>query len=169
MTTISMHNASVPVFVRLLKNLNSFIDKAVVYADGKKIEHNTLLTARLAPDMLHFIKQVQIATDNAKGCVARLAGIEVPKYEDNETTFADLKARLAKTITFLESIKPEQINGSEDKDIELNFGPEHKLQFKGLNYLLNFASFNVFFHVTTAYGILRNNGVDVGKRDFIGG
>jgi hypothetical protein len=169
MTTISMYNASVPVFVRLLKNLDGFIDKAIAHAGTKKIEHNTLLTARLAPDMLHFIKQVQIATDNAKGCAARLAGVDVPKYEDNEATFDDLKARLAKTIAFLESLKPEQINGSEDKDIELNFGPENKLQFKGINYLLNFASFNVFFHVTTAYGILRHNGVDVGKRDFIGG
>lgn len=169
MTTISMYNASVPVFARLLKNLSGFLDKAVVYADAKKIDHNTLLTARIAPDMLHFIKQVQIATDNAKGCVARLAGVDVPKYEDNETTFADLKARLAKTIVFLESIKPEEIDGSEDKDIVMNFGPEKKLEFKGLNYLLSFASFNVFFHVTTAYNILRHNGVDLGKKDFIGG
>lgn len=168
MTTISMYNASVPVFTRLLKNLNGLLDKAVVYADGKKIEHNTLLTARLAPDMFHLIKQVQIATDNAKGCVARLAGVEVPKYDDNEATFADLKARLAKTLAFLATIKPEQVNGSEDKDIVLNFGTI-KLEFKGLDYLLNFATMNVYFHVTTAYGILRHNGVDIGKKDFIGG
>jgi hypothetical protein len=169
MTAISMYSASVPVFTRLLKNLDVFIDKAVVYADSKKIEHNTLLTARLAPDMLPFTKQVQIATDNAKGCVARLAGVEIPKYEDNETSFADLKARLAKTIAFLESIKPEQLIGSEDKDIVLQFGPVNKFEFKGLHYLLNFAGFNVFFHVTTAYNILRHNGLDIGKKDFIGG
>jgi Uncharacterized protein conserved in bacteria len=168
MTTISMYSASVPVFTRLLKNLDAILDKAVVYADGKKIEHNTLLTARLAPDMLPLTKQVQIATDNAKGCVARLAGVEIPKYEDSETTFAELKARLAKTIAFIESIKPEQINGSEDKDIQMNFGPV-KFEFKGLQYLLHFANFNVFFHVTTAYDILRHNGLDIGKRDFIGG
>jgi uncharacterized protein len=168
MTTISMYSASVPVFVRLLKNLDGFLDKAVAYAETKKIEHNTLLTARTAPDMLNFTKQVQIATDNAKGCVARLAGVDIPKYEDNEATFAELKARLAKTVAFLESIKPEQVNGSEDKDIVLNFGP-NKFEYKGLNYLLSFASFNIFFHVTTAYNILRHNGVDLGKRDFIGG
>ena len=168
MTTISMYNASVPVFTRLLKNLDGMLDKAVAYADGKKIEHNTLLTARLAPDMFHLIKQVQIATDNAKGCVARLAGVEVPKYEDNEASFADLKARITKTLAFFASIKPEQINGSEDKDIVLTFGTL-KFEYKGLDYLLNFASFNVFFHVSTAYGILRNNGLDIGKKDFIGG
>ena len=168
MPAISMYNASVPVFTRLLKNLDGFLDKAVVYADSKKIDHNTLLTARLAPDMLHLIKQVQIATDNAKGCVARLAGIDIPTYADSETTFADLKARIAKTLAFLAAIKPEQLIGSEDKDIVLNFGPV-KFEYKGLDYLLNFASFNVFFHVTTAYGILRHNGLDLGKRDFIGG
>lgn len=168
MPAISMYNASVPVFTRLLRNLDGFLDKAVVYADSKKIEHNTLLTARLAPDMLPLIKQVQIATDNTKGCVARLAGVDIPKYEDNEATFADLKARIAKTLAFIASISPDQINGSEDKDIVLNFGP-NKFEFKGLHYLLNFASFNVFFHVTTAYGILRHNGLDLGKKDFIGG
>ncbi len=168
MTAISMYNASVPVFTRLLKNLDAMLDKAVVYADSKKIDHNTLLTARLAPDMLHFIKQVQIATDNAKGCVARLAGVDIPKHEDNEASFADLKARIAKTLAFLESIKPEQLVGSEDKDIVLQFGP-NKFEFKGLDYLLNFSTFNVFFHVTTAYGILRHNGLDLGKKDFIGG
>lgn len=168
MTTISMYSASVPVFTRLLKNLDGFLDKAVVYADSKKIEHNTLLTARLAPDMFHLIKQVQIATDNAKGCVARLAGVDVPAYEDKEASFADLKARIAKTLTFINSFKPEQLDGSEDKNIVLNFGPM-KFEFTGLNYLLHFATMNVYFHVTTAYNILRHNGLDIGKKDFIGG
>ena len=168
MPAISMYSASVPVFTRLLKNLDVMLDKAVVYADAKKIEHSALLTARLAPDMFHLIKQVQVATDNAKGCVARLAGADIPKYEDNEASFADLKARIAKTLAFLASFKPEQINGTEDKDIVLQFG-SHKIEFNGLDYLLKFASMNVYFHVTTAYGILRHNGLDIGKRDFVGG
>jgi uncharacterized protein len=168
MPAISMYNASVPVFTRLLKNLDKIIDKAVMYADNKKIDHNALLTARLAPDMLHFIKQVQIAADNAKGCAARLAGVEIPAYEDNEASFADLKARIAKTLAFLASIKPEQLDGSEDKDIVLQFGP-NKFEFKGLDYLLYFANMNVYFHVTTAYDILRHNGLDIGKKDFVGG
>ncbi|MGE0115099.1 MAG: DUF1993 family protein [Steroidobacteraceae bacterium] len=167
MSTISMYHASAPVFTRLLKNLSAILDKAVAHADAKKIEHNTLLTARLAPDMLHFTKQVQIATDHAKGCIARLAGIEVPKYEDNEASFADLKARLARTIAFIETIQPEQLNGTEDKDITLQLGPR-TVEFKGIDYLLNNATMNTYFHVTTAYAILRHNGVELGKRDFIG-
>lgn len=167
MTAISMHRACVSVFVRLLDNLDGLLDKAVASADARKIDHTVLLTARLAPDMLHLIKQVQIATDNAKGCAARLAGIEIPKYEDNEASFADLKARIAKTIAFLNSVKPEQLNGSEDKQIVLQLGPTSR-EFVGLDYLLNFATANVYFHVTTAYDILRHNGVDIGKKDFIG-
>lgn len=167
MSAISMYRASAPVFTRLLRNLGAFLDKAVAHADARKIEHNTLLTARLAPDMLHFTKQVQVATDHAKGCIARLAGVEVPRYEDNEASFADLKARLAKTIAFIETIKPEQLNGTEDKDITLQLGPR-TVEFKGIDYLLNNATMNVYFHVTTAYAILRHNGVELGKRDFIG-
>ncbi|MGC3980338.1 MAG: DUF1993 domain-containing protein [Steroidobacteraceae bacterium] len=167
MPAISMYRASVPVFTRLLKNLDVILDKAVVYADSKKIDHNALLTARLAPDMFHLIRQVQIATDNAKGCVARLADAEIPKYEDNEASFADLKARLAKTIAFLESFKPEQVDGTEDKNIVLKMGPNTR-EFKGIDYLLGHASMNVYFHVTTAYNILRHNGLEIGKKDFIG-
>ena len=168
MSAVSMYRASAPVFTRLLTNLGTILDKAVVYADAKKIDHNTLLTARLAPDMLHLIKQVQIATDNAKGCVARLAGVEIPRYEDNETSFADLKARIGKTLAFIATLKPEQINGSEDKKINLKLGP-NEYEFSGVDYLFNMASMNVFFHVTTAYAILRHNGLDIGKKDFIGG
>lgn len=167
MSNISMYRASVPVFTRMLKNLDAILDKAVIYADNKKIEHNTLLTARLAPDMVHLIKQVQIATDMTKGCVGRLAGVDIPKYEDNEASFADLKARIAKTVVFLQSIKPEQVDGSDDKNIVLQLG-SHKFEFTGLDYLLNFATPNAYFHVTTAYGILRHNGLDIGKRDFTG-
>jgi hypothetical protein len=167
MSTISMYRASVPVFARMLGSLDTILDKAIAYADAKKIDHNALLHARLAPDMLHFTRQVQIASDNAKGCVGRLAGVEIPKFEDTEASFADLKARLAKTIAFLNSIKPEQINGSEEKAIKLQVGP-NSLEFTGLDYLLNFATANVYFHVTTAYDILRHNGLEIGKRDFLG-
>jgi uncharacterized protein len=168
MSAISMYRASIPVFITRLSVLDKIIDKAIVYADAKKIEHNTLLTARLAPDMLNFIKQIQIATDNAKGCAARLAGVEIPKYEDNETTFADLKARIAKTIAFLQTFKPEQFSGSEDKAITLQLGPNTR-EFSGLDYLLNHATANVYFHMTTAYAILRHNGLDIGKKDYMGG
>ncbi len=168
MSSISMYRASIPVFTRRLKSLDAILDKAVVYADAKKIDHKTLLTARLAPDMFHFTKQVQIATDNAKGCAARLAGVDIPKYEDNEASFAELKARIAKTIDFMATIKPEQLIGSEEKDIELKFG-QNAFTFKGLDYLLNHATANVYFHVTTAYNILRHNGLDIGKKDFMGG
>ena|SRR5882757_11487535 len=167
MSSISMYRASVPVFIRMLNNLSAILDKATAYADSRKIDHATLLAARVAPDMLHFIKQVQIATDNAKGCAARLAGVDIPKYEDNEASFADLKARIAKTVTFLNSLQPEQFNGSEDKHIVLHFGP-NSFEFSGLDYLLNFATANVYFHVTTAYAILRHNGLEIGKKDFMG-
>lgn len=168
MPSISMYHASIPVFTKLLKNLDSIMDKAVVWADAKKIDHKTLLTDRLAPDMLNFTKQVQIASDNAKSSVARLARVDIPKFEDNETTFAELKERIAKTVAFLQSIKPEQIDGTEELDITLKFGPA-EFKYKGLDYLLHFAHGNVYFHVTTAYAILRHNGLDIGKRDFLGG
>lgn len=168
MPAISMYHASVPVFTRLLTNLDKILDKAVVYADGKKIAHETLLTARLAPDMFHLIKQVQIATDNAKGCAARLAGVDIPKYEDNEASFGDLKARIARTVAFMATIKPEQMTGSEDKQITLKLGPT-TYELTGLDYLFNLATMNVYFHTTTAYAILRHNGLDIGKKDFSGG
>ncbi len=168
MTTISMYNASVPVFIKMLNNLNAILGKAETWSEAKKIDEKYLMTARIAPDMLPFTKQIQIATDGVKGCAARLAGIEVPKYEDNEASFADLKARVAKTIVFLETIKPEQVNGSEDKHIELKFGP-NSFSFKGLDYLLTFVNPNLYFHFTTAYAILRHNGLEIGKKDFLGG
>ncbi len=168
MTTLSMYAITVPRHIMALQNLDTILDKAVAWADTRKIDHNALLLARLAPDMYPLIKQVQIATDMAKGCAARLAGVEVPKYEDTEATFADLKARLAKTIAFLQSFKPEQINGSEGKQIVLKFGPV-SLEYSGLDYAITFATWNVLFHVTTAYNILRHNGLDIGKRDFMGG
>ncbi len=165
--SISMYQASVPVFVRMLGNLRAILEKGAAFAETKKIQPEVLLNSRLAPDMFALTRQVQIVTDQAKGCAARLAGVEVPKYEDNEATFAELYARLDKTIAFIQGLKPAQIDGSEDKDITLP-SPRGAMQFKGQPYLLFFVYPNVFFHCTTAYNILRHNGVEVGKMDFVG-
>ncbi len=164
---ISMYAASVPPIIRSLTNLKSILEKAIVYADAKKIDPSVLINARLYPDMFPLSRQVQIATDVAKGAVSRLAGVEPPKYEDNESTFPELLARIDKTIALLESFKPEQIDGSEDRTIAL---PMHDrtLNFEGLPYLLDFVLPNVYFHVTTVYAILRHNGLEIGKRDFLG-
>ena len=165
--TISMYQASVPVLVRMLGNLSVILTKAAAYAEAKKIEPRVLLDARLAPDMLSLTRQVQISSDSAKGCGARLAAVDLPKYEDNEASFDDLQARIAKTVAFLNSLRPEQIDGSEDRDITIPTR-DQPLQFKGLVYLLHFALPNFYFHVTTAYAILRHNGLEVGKLDFLG-
>lgn len=162
-----MYAASVPPIIRSLINLRSILEKAVTYAEAKKIDPSVLINARLYPDMLPLSRQVQIATDVAKGAVSRLAGLEPPKYEDNESTFPELLARLDKTIALLESFKPEQMDGSEDKTIILPMH-ERTVTFKGLPYLLDFVLPNVYFHVTTAYAILRHNGVEIGKKDFLG-
>jgi len=162
-----MYVSSVPPIIRSLTNLRSILEKAVAYAEAKKIDPSVLINARLYPDMFPLSRQVQIATDVAKGAVSRLAGLEPPKYEDNESTFPEFLSRLDKTIALLESFKPEQIDGSEDKTIIL---PMHDrtVNFKGLPYLLDFVLPNVYFHVTTAYAILRHNGVEIGKKDFLG-
>ena len=164
---ISMYQASAPRFANALKNLSAILDKAQAHAEAKKIEPAVLLASRLYPDMFPLLRQIQIASDSAKGPVARLAGVEVPKYEDTEETIADLKARLAKTIDFVSSIKPAQIDGSGEKDIHLKLGAR-EVDWKGMQYLLGFALPNFYFHVVTAYDILRHNGVEIGKRDFIG-
>jgi len=165
--SITMYHASVPVFTRLLNNLAAILQKAAAHAETKKIDPSVLINSRLYPDMFPLARQVYIATDNVKGCIARLAGQEPPRYEDVEMTFPDLVARLKKTVDFINTFKPEQINGTEDKDIELKFG-RHELRMKGLPYLLELATPNVYFHLTTAYAILRHNGVDIGKNDFLG-
>ena len=164
---ISMYQASVPVCVRALTNLENVLKKGEEFAQKKKISPEVLLNCRLAADMLPLTKQIQIVSDTAKGMGARLSGIENPKFEDNEKTFAELYARIDKTIQFLNSIKSEQIDGSEDKEIMLKVGPD-ELRFTGLNYLMTFVLPNIFFHVSTAYGILRHNGVEIGKRDYLG-
>jgi hypothetical protein len=163
-----MYQASVPVFQKMLGNLDHVIDKALADAASRKIAEPVLLQARLAPDMLPFTKQVQIMADFAKGTSARLAGVEIPKYEDNEATFADLKARIQKTLDFIATIKPAQVDGSEEKTIQIKAGPRD-MTFRGIDYLLTYAMPNFYFHYVTAYDILRHNGVPVGKGDFIAG
>lgn len=165
--TISMYQASVPRFVSSLTNLSNILDKAQTHVDARKLDPAALTSYRLFPDMLPFTKQVQIACDTAKGAVARLAGIELPVFEDNEKTLAELQARIAKTLTFIQSVTAQQIDGSEDKEIVVKRG-DKETHYKGLQFLLGHAIPNIYFHVTTAYNILRHNGIDIGKRDYLG-
>ena len=165
--TISMYQASVPRFINILGNLSNILDKAQAHVEAKKIDAAVLPSYRLFPDMLPMTKQVQIACDAAKGVVARLAGIEIPVYEDNEATIADLKARVAKTIAFIRSVSQGQIDGTEDKDIVIKRG-DKETHYKGMQFLLGHAVPNFYFHVATTYNILRHNGVEIGKRDFLG-
>jgi len=162
-----MYQASTPRFANMLRNLSALIDKAEVHCATKKIDPAALTTYRLYPDMFPFTRQVQIACDTAKGAVARLAGAEIPKFEDTEQTFPELKARIAKTLDFIESVSASKIDGSEEKEVVLAMRSGER-RFKGMQYLLGHAYPNFYFHVTTAYAILRHNGVDVGKGDFIG-
>jgi uncharacterized protein len=164
---ISMYQASAPRFANLLKNLSAILDKAKAHAEAKKIDELVLTASRLYPDMYALARQVQIACDTAKGAVARLAGVEVPKHEDTEKTFDELKERIAKTLAFIATVKPAQIDGSEGKEIVLKLQGK-EVPFKGLPYLLGFAWPNFYFHLTTAYNILRHNGIEIGKRDFVG-
>ena len=165
--TLSMYQASVPVFLRTLAALSGILDKAAAHAAHRKIEPSVLLNARLFPDMFAFLRQVQLAADFAKGAGARLAGIDVPKFADTESTFDELKTRIAKIADFVRTLTPTQIDGSENRDITIPIGGQPQ-SFKGQPYLLHFALPNFFFHATTAYDILRHCGVEVGKRDFIG-
>ncbi len=164
---ISMYQASVPAFLQSLAALSGVLDKTASHAAGKKIDPAALLTARLYPDMFAFARQVQLACDFAKGAAARLAGIEIPKFPDDEKSFDELKARIARTIDFLKSLKPAQIDGAEGKEISFPVGGQ-PMTFTGQQYLVGFALPNFYFHLTTAYAILRHNGVEIGKRDFLG-
>jgi uncharacterized protein len=161
--SISMYRASIPVFIRALNNLSAILKKGEAHTDGA-----SFIDARLAPDMLTLAGQVQRTSDTAKVTVARLGGIDNPSFPDTEKTFAELQARIKKTIDFLQSVKPEQIDGSEQKKIEFKAG-QRELKFTGMDYLLGFALPNFFFHVTAAYAILRHKGVAVGKMDYLGG
>jgi uncharacterized protein len=163
---VSMHALSVDVFTHTLSNLSWILEKAAASAAQRKFDPNILLAARLAPDMLPLTRQVQIAGDIAKNAVARLAGQEPPRFEDTETSIEQLRARLARTQDFLKSVPASALEGAETREIKLPAG-ERTLQFKGLEFLQRFAIPNVFFHATTAYNILRHNGVELGKRDFL--
>lgn len=164
---ISMYAASIPPIRHSLNNLKTLVEKAAAHAEAKKIDPSVLLGTRLYPDMFPFSRQVQIATDTAKGAAARLAGVDAPKYEDNESTFPELIARLDKTIAYLDTFKPAQIDGSEQKTITLPL-PNGALTFTGMVYLTDFALPNLYFHVTAAYAILRHCGVEIGKLDYLG-
>ena len=165
--TLSMYQASAPRFAHMLKNLSAILDKAQAHCEARKIDPLALTTFRLYPDMFPLARQVQIACDAAKGAMARLSGVESPKHEDTEKTFEELKARVARTLDFVNSFKPAQLDGSEGKEIVLKLRG-NDVTFKGAAYLLGFAWPNFYFHVTTTYNILRHNGVELGKADFLG-
>ena len=164
---LTMYQASAPRFANTLRNLSAILDKAKTHAVEKKIDEQVLTAARLYPDMFALARQVQIACDTAKGAVARLAGAEIPKHEDTEKTFDELKERIAKTLAFIATVDAARIDGSEEKDVLLKL-QGRDVSFKGMQYLLGFAWPNFYFHLATAYNILRHNGVEIGKRDFIG-
>jgi hypothetical protein len=164
---VNAYSASVPVFVRMLTNLAAILDKAAAYAEARRFDPSALLNARLFPDMYPLKRQVQLATDFAKGAAARLAGREPPAWEDNEASLAELKARIARTIEFLQDFRSEQFEGADERDITLTIRNE-TIRLKGAPYLLQQALPNFYFHVTTAYAILRHCGLEIGKRDFLG-
>mgnify|MGYP003487575497 CR=1 FL=1 len=166
--TTYMYKTSVPVFKQLLNSLSAILTKAEAYATEKKFEPRVLLEARLFPDMFPLIRQVQVAADFAKSVSARLADVEVPTYDDNEQTFADLQARISKTLSFIENLTPAQFEGSETREIVLRPGTPKEKKLIGQTYLINYGLPQFFFHVTTAYTILRHNGLEIGKGDFMG-
>jgi hypothetical protein len=166
--SFSMYDASVKPMRHMLRSLSTVLSKGAAHCETKKIDPNALLQSRLYPDMFPLVRQVQIASDSAKGAAARLAGVEVPKFEDTETTFAELQARIDKTIAFMDTLKPEQFVGAEDRQVVLQLR-DRSLEFKGGDFLGTWANPNFFFHVTTAYALLRHGGVEIGKGDFLGG
>ena len=166
--SLSMYSASVPVFQRMLANILVWLDKAEAPAAARKFSPDAYLALRLAPDMLPFTKQIQIASDNIKGCVARLAGQEVPKWDDSETTMADLRARIRRTIDFIGAVPASAFEGAETREIVIPLRNRDPLVFSGANYLNHFALPNVYFHLTMTYALLRQAGVEVGKGDFLG-
>jgi len=165
--SVSMYDVSIPIFTVSLNSLAAILDKAASHSEAKKVGPNVLPGTRLIADMLPLSAQIQIACDTVKGAAARLAGVEVPKHEDTEATIAELKERVEKTLTFIRSIKPEQLVNAEAREIVLQF-PQGAMKFTGLDYLTRFVLPNFFFHMTMAYALLRQNGVELGKRDFLG-
>jgi hypothetical protein len=165
--TISMYQASVPPFIRALNNLAAILEKGAAHAQARKIDETVLLNSRLYPDMFPLSRQVQIVTDTARSGAGRLAGVDFPSYEDKEATFQDLVQRVRNTVAYLESLKPPQIDGGEEKTISWQTRSSSK-SMPGLPYLMSHLLPNIHFHVTTAYAILRHNGVELGKKDFLG-
>mgnify|MGYP003386359956 FL=1 len=165
--SLSMYQASIPAFVQTLTGLSKVLDKAEAFCAAKKVDPTVLINSRLAPDMFPLVRQVQIACDFAKGTTSRLAGMEVPSWEDKEATLSDLKARITRTLDYIQGFKAAQIDGTEERDITLKIAG-NPVTFKGQFYLVNFAMPNFYFHLTSAYAILRHNGVDLGKGDFLG-
>ena len=166
--SISMHSASAPTFIRMLNNLLAWMDKAQAHAEARKFDVNNFVGLRLAPDMLPFSKQVQIASDMVKGCMARLAGQEVPQWADDETTLDDLRARVQKTIAYVQGFSAAQIDGSDTREVVLSMRSGER-RMLGEDYLNAYVLPNVYFHLTTAYALLRQGGVEIGKRDFLQG
>ncbi len=166
--SLSMYEASIPVLARMLGNLSNILGKAEANAQARSIDPKVFVESRLAPDMYPLARQVQIASDMAKGCAARLAGVEVPSWADTEASFEELQARITKTLDFIRGIDAAQLEGSETRTVVLKMR-SGEISFSGRDYLLNFALPNFYFHITTAYAILRHNGVDVGKLDYLGG
>lgn len=166
--SLTMHSASVPVFVRMLNNLLRWLDKAQAHAEQRGFDSANYLGLRLAPDMLALGRQIQIASDAAKGCVSRLAGVEVPKWPDTESTFDELRARVQRTIEHVQGFAPAQIDGSESREVLVPIRGGEVLRYDGETYLKHHALPNFFFHVTTAYALLRHAGVDLGKADYLG-
>lgn len=166
---ISMASASLPIFRTMLGNLSHLLDKGLAHAEAKKFDPAVLASYRLAPDMLPFTRQIQIACDSVKNGVARLSGLEAPRFEDNEQTFEELKARIAKTLAWLDSVPASKLDGTEEKDITFPVGRETTRTMKGEAYLKHWVLPNMFFHVNMAYAILRHNGVELGKADYLAG
>lgn len=165
--TITMHSASAPIFVKMLENVLRWLDKAQAHAESRRFDSANYLGLRLAPDMLPFTKQIQIASDSAKACMARLAGEEVPKWDDNEKSLDDLRARIRKTIDYVKSVQPAQVDGSETRKVSVPVRNGEPLQFDGQAYLAHYALPNFFFHVGMTYALLRQAGVDLGKADYL--
>ena len=166
--TISMHSASAPIFVKMLQSMLRWLDKAQAHAQARKFDAANYLGLRLAPDMLPFTRQIQIASDAAKACMARLAGVEVPKWEDNEQTLDDLRARIRRTIEYVQSFDAAQVDGSESRPVTVPVRNGEPLQYTGEDFLRQLALPNFFFHATTTYALLRHAGVELGKGDYLG-
>ncbi|AMO21557.1 DUF1993 family protein [Ramlibacter solisilvae] len=167
--TISMSSASLPIFRTALENLAHILDKGAAHAEARKFDPTVLLQYRLAPDMLPFARQIQIACDGPKNGAARIAGIEAPRYEDNEASFPELKARIQKTLDWLATVPADKMDGTEDKEITFPVGRDKTRTMKAEAYLKHWVLPNMFFHITTAYAILRHNGVELGKADYLAG